>query len=99
MLKLSHQKNADHLDLFLDGALDSQTSLELQEYLNRNMNGVKVLTMHFEKLDYISSAGIRVLLTWDKTLEKSGNMEITGVNDIIRDTFDVTGLLDILTII
>ena len=67
MLKLSHQKNADHLDLFLDGALDSQTSLELQEYLNRNMGGIKVLTMHFEKLDY--------------------------------DTFDITGLLDVFTII
>ena len=99
MLKLSHKKNADHLDLFLEGALDSQTSLELQEYLNKNMEGINVLTMHFGKLDYISSAGIRVLLTWDKTLGKNGRLEITGVNDIIRDTFDVTGLLDILTII
>ena len=99
MLKLSHQKNADHLDLFLEGALDTLTAQELQDYLTRNMDGIKVLTMHFEKLDYISSAGIRVLLTWDRTLEESGRMEITGVNEIIRDTFDVTGLLDIFTII
>lgn len=99
MLKLSHQKNGDHLDLFPEGSLDSQTSLELQEYLNQNMNGIRVLTMHLDKVDYISSAGIRVLLTWDRELEKIGRMEITGVNEIVHDTFDITGLLDILTII
>ena len=80
MLKLAHQKNGEHLDMFLEGALDSQTSLELKDYLDQNMKGITLLTMHLEKLNYISSAGIRILLSWEKALENSGHMEITGVN-------------------
>ncbi len=99
MLKLIHKKKGDRLDLFLEGQLDSLTSLELQECLKKNTEGIRFLTLHFEKLDYLSSAGIRVLITWNNQLKKGGGMEITGVNEIIHDTFDVTGLLDVFTII
>ena len=60
---------------------------------------ISALTLDFEKVDYISSAGLRVLLTFQQELEeKDKSMILCHVNDIIRDVFDVTGFLDILTI-
>ena len=64
------------------------------------LESITKLTLDCEKLDYISSAGLRVLLTFLQELEEQGKtMELCHVNDIIRDVFDVTGFLDILTIV
>ena len=63
------------------------------------LESISALTLDFEKVDYISSAGLRVLLTFQQELEeKDKSMILCHVNDIIRDVFDVTGFLDILTI-
>ena len=64
------------------------------------LNDISRLTLDFEKLDYLSSAGLRVLLTFEQEMEEQDKtMEVTHVNDIIHDVFDVTGFLDILTIV
>ena len=64
------------------------------------LGGIDELTLDFEALDYISSAGLRVLLTFEQELEEQGKtMRLCHVNDIIRDVFDVTGFLEILTIV
>ncbi len=62
------------------------------------MPGAETLTLDFSKLDYISSAGLRVLLAAHKAMSRKGGMKVTGVNEIVQEVFDVTGFSDVLTI-
>jgi len=82
----------------LGGRLDTQTAGELEKELKESLDGISELTLDFEKLDYISSAGLRVLLSTQKTMNQQGKMTITRVNETIMEIFDVTGFSDILTI-
>ncbi len=93
-------KTADgsELTVALEGRLDTNTSPELETALKASLDGVTALTLDFEKLEYISSAGLRVLLSAQKTMDRQGTMKVTHVADIIMEIFDVTGFTDILTI-
>ncbi len=93
-------KTADgsELTVALEGRLDTNTSPELETALKASLDGVTALTLDFEKLEYISSAGLRVLLSAQKTMDRQGTMKVTHVADIILEIFDVTGFTDILTI-
>ena len=71
---------------------------ELEAALDGALEGVEELTFDFEKLDYISSAGLRVLLSTQKTMNRQGVMKVLHANEMIREIFDVTGFSDILTI-
>ena len=82
----------------LEGRLDTVTSPSLESELNGALEGVSELTMDFEKLEYISSAGLRVLLAAQKEMNKRGVMRLTHVNETIMEIFEVTGFADILTI-
>ena len=82
----------------LEGRLDTTTSPELEKELKASLDGVTELTLDFEKLDYISSAGLRVLLGAQKQMNKQGSMKIVHVGEIIMEVFEVTGFADILTI-
>ena len=82
----------------LEGRLDTVTSPSLEAELKDAMAGVSELSLDFEKLEYISSAGLRVLLGAHKEMSKRGAMTLTHVNETIREIFEVTGFLDILTI-
>ena len=82
----------------LEGRLDTVTSPSLEAELNGALEGVSELTMDFEKLEYISSAGLRVLLAAQKEMNKRGVMKLTHVNETIMEIFEVTGFSDILTI-
>ncbi len=82
----------------LEGRLDTVTAPELEAELKNALNGVTELTLDFEKLDYISSAGLRVLLAAQKTMNRQGSMKLTHVNETIMEIFEVTGFSDILTI-
>ena len=84
--------------LALEGRLDTVTAPELEAALKDALEGVETLILDFEKLDYISSAGLRVLLVAQKTMSQQGSMKIRNVNEIIREVFDVTGFSDFLTI-
>ena len=84
----------------LTGRLDTVTAPELEDALKESLENAEELVLDFEKLDYISSAGLRVLLTFEQEMEEQEKtLEVTHVNDIIHDVFDVTGFLDILTIV
>ena len=74
------------------------TSPELEKELNSSMDAAESLTLDFSRLDYISSAGLRVLLSAHKAMSRKGGLKITNVNEIVREVFDVTGFADILTI-
>ena len=82
----------------LEGRLDTVTAPDLENDLKESLDGVTALTLDFANLEYISSAGLRVLLSAQKTMTKQGEMKIINVNDTIMEIFEVTGFVDILTI-
>ena len=86
------------LNIALEGRLDTTTAPELEQELKYALNDVDQLTLDFSKLDYISSAGLRVLLSAHKVMSKKGGMKVTNVNEIVNEVFDVTGFVDILNI-
>lgn len=98
MLNLEKRLENGNLSIALEGRLDTSTSPELEKELKASLDGVTALTLDFDKLEYISSAGLRVLLTAQKTMNRQGAMKILRVNDTIREIFEVTGFSDILTI-
>ena len=92
------ERNENALSLALEGRLDTVTAPELEAALTTALEGVEELTFDFEKLDYISSAGLRVLLAAQKTMNRQGGMKVKNANEIITEIFEVTGFSDILTI-
>lgn len=90
-------KEKDKLLLKLTGRLDTTTAPELEEALG-SLEGVRDLQLDFAGLEYLSSAGLRVLLSASKRMKKQGEMEICNVNDEIMEVFTITGFSDILTI-
>jgi anti-sigma B factor antagonist len=90
--------NADVLTLALEGRLDTMTAPELEAELKQSMDGAQALVFDFAKLDYISSAGLRVLLAAHKQMSRKGGMTVKNVNEIVQEVFEVTGFSDILNI-
>ena len=86
------------MSVTLDGRLDTITAPELEKTLNASLDGVSALTIDFEKLTYISSAGLRVLLAAQKRMSSQGAMKVVHVSDVVMEIFDVTGFSGILTI-
>lgn len=82
----------------LEGRLDTTTSPELEKALKESLDGVSELTLDFAGLEYISSAGLRVLLAAQKTMNRQGEMKLVHVGETIMEIFEVTGFSDILTI-
>jgi len=97
-MTINKNVNGTTLCIALEGRLDTTTAPELESELKTSLNGITELIMDFEKLDYISSAGLRVLLTAQKTMTKQGSMKIIHVNEMVMEVFEVTGFADILTI-
>lgn len=82
----------------LEGRLDTITAPQLEEAIKTAVPGLTQLTLNFKKLEYISSAGLRVLLMAQKIMDRQGKMRIVDANDDILEIFEVTGFADILTI-
>jgi len=97
-MKISKTANGNKLCLSLAGRMDTSTAPELEAELKAGLSGVKELTIDLTELDYLSSAGLRVLLGAQKTMNKQGSMKVTNVNETIMEIFEVTGFKDILTI-
>ena len=90
--------NGEAVTLIVSGRLDTQTAPELENELDAVLTGLKELTFDMTNLEYVSSAGLRVILKAQKAMNMQGSMKLTGVNDSIMEVFDITGFLDILTI-
>ena len=97
-MKINSNMNGTTLEIALEGRLDTTTAPELELALKADMDKANALTMDFSKLDYISSAGLRVLLSAHKAMRAKGGMKVTNVNEIVKEVFDVTGFADILDI-
>lgn len=91
-------QNGSELTVKVSDRLDTTTAPELEEELAASLEGVEDLTVDFSDLEYISSAGLRVLLSAQKRMNKQGTMKVIGVNDTIMEIFEVTGFSEILTI-
>ena len=97
-MNIEQKKDGKALVLALAGRLDTVTAPELEAVLKDALAGVEELTFDFEKLDYISSAGLRVLLATQKTMNRQGSMKVIHANEMILEIFEVTGFADILTV-
>lgn len=97
-MTISKTQNGSVLEIALEGRLDTMTAPELETELKGSMDGAESLVLDLSKLEYISSAGLRVLLSAHKTMSGKGGMKVTNVNEIVREVFEVTGFCDILNI-
>ena len=90
--------NGNELLISLEGRLDTTTAPQLDDELKTALGGVEKREFDFSKLEYISSAGLRALLSAQKVMNKQGSMVIKNVSEEINEIFEVTGFVDILTI-
>ncbi len=97
-MTIKKDQNANTLTIALEGRLDTTTAPELEKEIKNIPDGVTELIMDFAKLDYISSAGLRVLLSAHKMMMKKGSMKVIHANDMVMEVFEVTGFSEILTI-
>lgn len=97
-MNINVTKNDSALTLALEGRLDTITAPDLEAVVKQELDGIASLTFDLGSLEYISSAGLRVLLLAQKTMNKQGTMVVTNCSEDILEIFDVTGFSDILTI-
>ena len=98
MLKINKTEEGKKTTVVLEGRLDTVTAPDLEKELSEIISDVEELVLDFEKLDYISSAGLRVLLSAQKIMNRQGTMKVTNVNKTVMEIFEVTGFCDIQTI-
>ena len=97
-MTITKTADGDKLTIALEGLLDTVTAPDLEKELKASLDGVTELTFDFENLEYISSAGLRVLLIAQKTMNRQGKMKVVHVADIIMEIFEATGFTEMLTI-
>lgn len=92
------KKNVNELVLEVNGRLDTTTAPALEKTINENLEGVKTLILDLKSLEYISSAGLRVLLSAQKKMQQVGEMKVMNVCELVMEVFEMTGFADILAI-
>jgi anti-sigma B factor antagonist len=97
-MTINKTTNGSQLSLAIVGRLDTTTAPKLEEELHQSIDGVTELVFDFAELEYISSAGLRVLLGAQKAMSKQGSMVLRNVGEVVMEIFEVTGFADILTI-
>ena len=97
-MNIEQTKNGSALTIAPEGYLDTATAPELKAVLDTALAGVTELTFDFEKLEYISSSGLRLLLFAQKAMDRQGSMKVIHANETVMEIFEVTGFADVLTI-
>ena len=97
-MEIKQTLNGKDLTISLEGSLDTTTAPELKKTLDGTMENIDSLTLDFDKLEYVSSVGLRVMLQAHNIMAKKGGMKIIQVNEEIVDTLEITGLLDMLNV-
>lgn len=90
--------NGDSLTLKVEGRVDTTNAKEFEVNITNSLDGVKELIMDFESLEYISSAGLRVILMVIKTMKKQGSMSVINANEMVKEIFEVTGFSDLVEV-
>lgn len=96
-MNIKKKNDAGTLNVIISGRIDTSTAPELDESVNQNLDDVNELILDFKDVNYVSSAGLRVLLSLHKKMMKKGGMKLTNVNEEVCDVFEVTGFDEILT--
>ena len=97
-MTIEKKLNGSELNIAITGRLDTTTAPQLEAELKESLGGIEKLVLDFSALEYLSSAGLRVLLSTQKLMNKQSEMIIKNVNETINEIFEVTGFIDILTI-
>ncbi len=97
-MNIEKKTEGTRLEIILDGRLDTTASPKLEAELRHSLNDITELVFDFSKLEYLASAGLRVLLAAQKVMNKQGSMVVRNVNEDVFEILDVTGFTDILTI-
>ena len=97
-MTINRSSNCSELTIAVGGHLDTTTAPELEAELKNSLPDAQSLVIDLSALDYISSAGLRVLLYAHKTMSGKGGMKVTNVNEVVSEVFEVTGFSDILDI-
>ena len=97
-MEIAVNANGTALTISPVGRIDTATAPEVQKVVNENINGVTDLTFDLKQLKYLSSAGLRVLMSAQKIMNKQGEMKLINVNEDVLDVFDMTGLTDVFDI-
>ncbi len=97
-MTINKKEQGTELEIILEGRLDTTTAPQLEAELKRSVNGITELIFDFTGLEYISSAGLRVLLAAQKVMNKQGTMVIRHANETVMEVFEITGFVDILTV-
>lgn len=98
-MNVNKQKNGESIVFEVEGRVDTTTAPELEAEVKESIDGITDFTFDFSKVEYISSAGLRVLLATQKIMNKQGSMKVCNVSDEINEIFEVTGFSDILNIV
>ncbi len=97
-MRIEKNQEGEKLNLAVIGRLDTTTAPQLEQELKESLEGVKELILDLAGLEYISSAGLRVLLAAQRRMNKQGSMKLVNVNELVMEVFEVTGFSTILTI-
>ena len=97
-MEINKNLNGDALELKIIGRLDTTTAPALEAEVKNSLEGLKSIVFDLEGLEYISSAGLRVLLSAQKSMNKQGTMKLVHVNEVVMEVFEITGFVDVLTI-
>ena len=97
-MKIDKDLKDGKLVLAIEGEINSFTAPELEEVIKNDLNGVKSLFFDFKEVEYLSSAGLRVLLVAQKIMNKQGKMSLRNVNKSVMEVFEITGFSNILDI-
>ena len=98
-MNITTEKNGTSLTVIPEGRMDTVTSPEVNARIRAEADGVTALILDLEHVEYVSSGGLRVILMWQQEMEeRGGSMKVLHVNEYIKEVFDLTGFLDILTI-
>lgn len=97
-MNITVDKNGENLTINVEGRIDANTSNDFMNKINENLEGAKNVVIDFEKVEYISSAGLRVLLSTEKTMKGQGKLTLIHVNDVVMEVLNITGFVDILNI-
>lgn len=97
-MEINKNLNGDALELKIIGRLDTTTAPALEAEVKNSLEGIKSIVFDLEGLEYISSAGLRVLLSAQKSMNKQGTMKLVNVNEVVMEVFEITGFVDVLTI-
>ena len=97
-MQINATRNNSVLTLALEGRLDALTSPELENALKDSLSGIDLLTLDFSKVDYVSSAGLRALLSAHKLMSGQGRMKMTNVNEGVMEILKMTGFSNVLSV-